>query len=274
MDLKKIAIQLFKADKARKALNKKQLIELSACFDMIRNNKVNVKYVPFDLDQLEGVFLDTCDITVNANLLYLFVQLGKENEYHRIHENDLLIAVNVEQVKKDIKSSDCFDLIDLYKYYSNYDFQYFKEFFEDVLSFDLRHCIDAANIPSWILDIPVTNDDLVKINGYLENYVYLKSDDVLYTLSKQIRDHKNLFFFRKYTKTYNDYACLDSVKGGLISKDCGADCIKRCKDLNKQILEIIPAYENEQDRQKAIAEQTRKANENPKSRFFKKQKSA
>ena len=164
-------------------------------------------------------------------------------------------------------------MIDLSKY-SNYDFQYFKEFFEDVLSFDLRHGINAANIPGWILDIPVTNDDFTKVNRYLENYVYLKSDDVLYTLSKQIRDHKNIFFFRKYTKTYNDYACLDSVKNGLISKDCGADFIKRCKDLNKQLLEIIPAYENEQDRQKAIAEQTRKANENPKSRFFKKQKSA
>ena len=274
MDLKKIAIQLFKADKARKMLNKNQLIDLSICFDIISNNVLTRKYVPFDLDRLEGVLLDACDITVNADLLYLFVQLGKENEYHRICENDLLIAINVKQVKKDIKSRDCLDLIDLSKYYSNYDFQYFKEFFEDVLSFDLRHGIDAANIPQWILDIPVTNDDFTKVNRYLENYVYLKSDDVLYTLSKQIRDHKNLYFFRKYTKTYKDYACLDSVKAGLISKDCGANCIKRCKDLNKQILEIIPAYENEQEKQKQSAERTREANENPKSRFFKKQKSA
>lgn len=274
MDLKKIAIQLFKADKARKALNKNQLIELSACFDMIGHDKVNIKYVSFDLDQLESVLLDTCDITVNADLFFLFVRLGEENSYHRIHENDLLIAVDVEQVKKDIKSRDCLDLIDLSKNYSNYGFQYFKEFFEDVLSFDLRHGLNATNIPDWILDIPVTNEDLIKVNEYLENYVYLKSDDALYTLSKQIRDHKNIYSFRKYTKTYKDYTYLDSVKGGLISKDCGANCIKRCKDLNKQILEIIPAYEIEQEKQKQIAEQTRKANENPKSRFFKKQKSA
>lgn len=271
MDLKKIAIQLFKADKARKALNKNQLIELSTCFDIITNNILTQKYVSFDLYQLEGIFLDTCDITVNADLLHLFVNLGKQMQIYHSNENDLLIAVNVASIKKDIKSRDCFDLIDLSKYYSNYDFQYFKEFFEDVLNFDLVHGIDAANIPQWILDIPVTNEDLTKVNNrYLENYMYLKSDDVLYTLSKQIRDHKNIYFFRKYAKTYKDYVCLDSVKGGLISKDCGADFIKRCKDLNKQILEIIPAYENEQERQKQIAEQTRKANENPKSRFFKK----
>lgn len=264
MDLKKIAIQLFKADKARKTLNKEQLIELSACFNLISHNRTNnnFKYVPFDLDQLESVLLDSCDITINADLLYAFYNIGKENEYRRILEKDLLIVVNTEQVKKDIKSYNCFDLIDLSEMYSNYDFQYIHEFLEHVLNFDLVHGIDAANIPQWILDIPVTNEDLTRVNQYLINYVYIKSNDVLYTLSKQTRDHKNVYFFKKYTKTYRDSARLDSVQCGLISKETGANCVKRCKDLNKQLSEIIIAFEREQDRQKAIAQQAHEEREN------------
>jgi hypothetical protein len=263
MDLKKIAIQLFKADKARKSLNKNQLIELSTCFNLISHNRIsdNFKYVPFDLDQLESVLLDSCDVTVNADLLYTFYKLGEHNEYHRISEKDLLIVVNIEQVKKDIKSYNCLDLIDLSKMYSNYDFQYIHEFFEHVLNFDLVHGIDAANIPQWILDIPVSDEDLTRVNQYLVNYVYIKGNDVLYTLSKQTRDYKNVYFFKKYTKIYRDSACLDSVQGGLISKETGANYVKRCKDLNKQLLEVISAYEIEQDRQKVIAQQARNERE-------------
>lgn len=262
MDLKKIAIQLFKADKARKMLNKNQLIDLSICFDVISNNVLTQKYVPFDLDQLESVFLDTCDITVNADLLHLFVNLGKQMQIYHSNENDLLIAVNVASVKKDISLYSCFRLIDLSKNYSNYGFQYFQSFFSDVLKFDLRHGIDAANIPQWILDIPVTEDDLKTVNQTLVNFVYLKFDEALYTLEKSTADHKNVYYFKKYTKDHGEfYVTLNSTQRGLISRHCGTNSVKRCKDLTKQMEEIIVAFECEQDRQKAIAEQARKEHE-------------
>lgn len=262
MDLKKIAIQLFKTDKARKVLNKNQLIELSTCLNVISHNRLNFKYVSFDLDQLESVLLDACDITANADLLNLFVNLGKQMQIYHSNENDLLIAVNVASVKKDIKSYDCFSLIDMSRNYSNYEWQFFQGFFSDVLKFDFRHGIDAANIPRWILDIPVTNDEIKSVDQTLVNFTYLKSDDALYFLEKETLDHKLVYRFKKYTKNHGEfYVTLNSVQGGLISRHCGTNCVKRCKDLNKQLSEIIIAFEREQDRQKAIAEQARKERE-------------
>ena len=241
MDLKKIAIQLFKADKARKALNKNQLIELTACIDKIHNFKSNAVYVKYDLTEIEAVLLNNYENLSNDELLTFFVNLGQRQYIYTCNAQNLLIKIYLNRQPNNYA---CFELLELNKSYTNCNLLGIDDLYKSLIKFDFFNGIEVANIPQWILDIPVTADDSDYFNNVLANYCYIKNNDALYSLNKEKRGGKTVYIYSKYDKNHCETSdVFNSCTGGLKSTMLHNLIFKRCATVQDTLKNLIETYD-------------------------------
>lgn len=278
MSTNKIAVQIVKLCRAFSSLTADQKFDLCRVCDVIHHGMdQDVEYISGgNLEELESMLLQTCDgVILNADVLTFFVQLGaRAHLYNLSNIEDLIIKLNKKALLKgDFKSYDNYSFIETRKSPLYYTAVFNYEFIQNLEVFDQLYGIDAAMIPQWIKDIPVTDQELEACQKAKECYTLKKDNGKIYVLRKGQRDHKTEYVLKVFRGNMSArYVAIDSTKAGLYAKELGGT-VQRVRDLSKQLDLLVFAYETENERQKAAALKARKdaekAGQNPKSRFYK-----
>lgn len=275
--INKIAAQFVKLCAAYSVLTAEQKIEITRLHDVFHHGaNPDVEYISgSNLEELEGVLLQTCDgVILNADVLSFFVTLGMRAHMYNSDLKGLLIKVKKDELLKgNFNSYSNFSILDTEKapvYYCSF-LNY--EIVQAMEVFDQLYGIDAANIPDWIKDIPVTDQELNACQKAKECYTLKKDNGKIYVLRKGARNNKTEYILKVYHGNMCPrYVSIESTKAGLYAQELGG-AVQRVRDLDRQLNLIVFAYESENKKQRDAAlkhqKELEKAGQNPKSRFYK-----
>lgn len=265
MEVNKITVQLFKLCQAFDKLTKDQKYDVVRVFDTIKYGAQDHEYIKaHNFEQIEGAILENAEVFLNEDVLRFFVKLGERLAYYHYDANDVLLKLNKKHLldSNDILSGSGFNLINTTKcpIYCTYRMQYAYEFVQAVQVYDYVHGLETANIPQWILDIPVTNEELAAYKETANSYAVSFNKGNIYILRKGERDHRIEYHFKVYNNSLKAaYMTIQSKQKGLQAEGLGAGYVQRVKDLNRQLELIRFAYECECERYRKLREQKQKA---------------
>lgn len=251
----KITVQLFKLCQAFKTLTKDQKFDVVKTIDTLETGCAGCEYIQADnLEQIESAILEHCEIFLNVDVLKFFVELGKRlGTYHVFSQSDLILKLDKTNLSnKDVTDWSNYRFIEFnhQPFYTCCSISYCWEFIQHVQAYEFIHGLESANIPQWILDIPVTEQELKDYETASNTYAVKKHAGRMYILRKSERDHKTEYTLKVYNKSLKPaYITIQSKQKGLQAECLGAGYVQRVLDLDRQLNLVVFAYETEKERQ-------------------------